>query len=56
MKPRAVVLSLILTLAFALLAAPLPSPAQQPGTVYRIGFLWGGAGPSPADTTPNSAQ
>ncbi len=37
MKPRAVVLSIIL----ALLAAPLPSLAQQLGKVSRIGYLGG---------------
>ncbi len=39
-------------LALALPAAAVPSPGQQPGKVYRIGYLWGGAGPSPANTTP----
>ena len=37
MKPQAVVLSVIL--AFVLLAAPGPSPGQQPAKVYRIGWL-----------------
>jgi putative ABC transport system substrate-binding protein len=37
MKPRAVVLSVLLVFAF--LAAPVPSPSQQPGKVYRIGYL-----------------
>jgi putative ABC transport system substrate-binding protein len=37
MKPSVAVLSGIL--AVALLAAPLPSPGQQPGKVYRIGVL-----------------
>src|SRR5271157_6136120 len=35
MKPSAATLSVIL----ALLAAPVLSPAQQPGKVYRIGCL-----------------
>ncbi len=30
---------LIVTLALGLLAAPLPAEAQQPGKVYRIGYL-----------------
>jgi len=38
MKPSEVVLSVIL--ALALLAAPVPSDAQQPGKVYRIGWLF----------------
>jgi len=37
-------------LALGLLAAPVPSPGQQPGKVYRIGYL-GGGGPAPNDTT-----
>jgi ABC-type uncharacterized transport system substrate-binding protein len=47
-KPRAVVLSVIL--ALGLLAAPVPSPGQQPAKVYRIGYL--GVGPAPTDQTP----
>jgi putative ABC transport system substrate-binding protein len=39
MKSSATVLSVIL--ALALLAAPVPSDAQQPGKVYRIGYLGG---------------
>ncbi len=42
----------ILALAFSLLAAaPLAADAQQPGKVYRIGFL-GGPAPAPDDTSP----
>ncbi len=41
----------IAALALALLAAPVPSPGQQPAKVYRIGFL-GGPAPAPNDTTP----
>ncbi len=37
MKIRTI--GLISTLALALLAAPLPTEAQQGGKVYRIGFL-----------------
>ncbi len=37
MKPRTI--GLISTLAFGLLAAPLPAEAQRSGKVYRIGFL-----------------
>ena len=37
MTPREAVLSLIL--ALALVAPPVPSPGQQPGKVYRIGWL-----------------
>jgi len=48
MKPRTVVLSVIL--ALALLAAPIPSPGQQPAKVYRIGYLV--AGLAPTNTTP----
>jgi putative ABC transport system substrate-binding protein len=50
MKPRAVVLSLILALGF--LAATIPSHGQQPGKVYRIGLLRGGAPPAPENTSP----
>ncbi len=49
MKPRAAALSVIL--ALALLAAPVPSPGQQPAKVYRIGWLGVGP-PAPNDTTP----
>ncbi|HSB77208.1 MAG TPA: ABC transporter substrate-binding protein [Candidatus Methylomirabilis sp.] len=48
MKPNAAVLSVILDLA--LLAAPVPSPGQQPAKVYRIGNLQ--ADPAPTDQTP----
>jgi putative ABC transport system substrate-binding protein len=37
MKPRVAILSVFL--AFAPLAAPFPSDAQQPGKIYRIGAL-----------------
>ncbi len=40
MKPSAVAFSAALALAF--LAAPLHSPAQQPGKAYRIGFIAAG--------------
>jgi putative ABC transport system substrate-binding protein len=40
-----------MALALALLATPVPSDAQQPGRVYRIGYFGGGA-PAPNDTTP----
>jgi ABC-type uncharacterized transport system substrate-binding protein len=50
MKPGDIALSVIL--ALALLAAPAPSDAQQPGKVYRIGYLGGGTPPAPANTTP----
>jgi ABC-type uncharacterized transport system substrate-binding protein len=42
----------IVALALALLAAPLPSDAQQPGKVYRIGYLWASTPPAAADRTP----
>jgi putative ABC transport system substrate-binding protein len=42
----------ILVLALALLAAPVLSPGQQPGKVYRIGYLAGGTPPAPTNTTP----
>ena len=35
------------TLTFGLLAAPLVAEAQQPGKVYRVGFLNQGSPPSP---------
>jgi ABC transporter substrate binding protein len=50
MKRSEVVLSVIL--AIVLLAVSVPSDAQQPGKVYRIGQLWGSAPPSPANTSP----
>ena len=48
MKPRAALLGAIL--ALPLLAVPFPSDAQQPGKVYRIGYL--GVGPAPTKQTP----
>jgi len=48
MKPSKAVLSV--TLALALLAAPFPSPGQQPEKVYRIGYLGGSL--APTDQTP----
>ncbi len=48
MKRRTAVLSVVL--ALGLLAAPVPSRGQQPGKVYRIGYL--GVGPAPTDQTP----
>jgi putative ABC transport system substrate-binding protein len=41
----------VIALALALLAAPVLSDAQQPGKVYRIGFL-GVAPPAATETTP----
>ena len=38
---------LIVALACALLAAPLPSTGQQAGKVYRIGYLSSGSAPTP---------
>ena len=49
MKPSAALLSVTLALAF--LAAPIPSDAQQPAKVYRIGWI-GIRGPTPTDQTP----
>jgi putative tryptophan/tyrosine transport system substrate-binding protein len=49
-KPIELLLSIALALGF--LTVPLPSDAQQPGKVYRIGQLWGSAPPSPANTSP----
>jgi putative ABC transport system substrate-binding protein len=34
-------LALLVSFVLALLAAPVPSPGQQPGKVYRIGYLSG---------------
>jgi putative ABC transport system substrate-binding protein len=48
-KPSEGVLSVILALAF--LAAPVPSDGQQPGKVYRIGWLSGSNPPTP-ETNP----
>jgi len=42
--------TLVVTFALGLLAAPLPADAQQPGKVYRIGFLRSGS--SPPTTSP----
>ncbi len=42
----------IVTLALALLAAPVPSPGQQPAKVYRIGFLGGSMFAPTEDTHP----
>ena len=39
MKPGATVLGVIL--ALGLIGVPMPSDAQQPGKVYRIGYLGG---------------
>ena len=50
MKPSAAVLSVVL--ALGVLAAPVPSPGQQPGKVYRIGYL-GNSGPAPTNSTPH---
>ncbi len=48
MNPRATALSFIL--ALFLLAPPVPSHGQQPGKVYRLGFLE--VSPAPTDQTP----
>jgi len=51
MKPRTAALSVVL--ALGLLAVPGLAPGQQPGKVYRIGYLsGGGTPPAPANTTP----
>src|SRR5512136_2821595 len=42
----------IVALVLGLLAAALPSHAQQPGKVYRIGLLRGGAPPAPENASP----
>ena len=42
----------VVAIALALLFVPVPSPGQQPGKVYRIGFLGGGTPPAPPNTTP----
>jgi putative ABC transport system substrate-binding protein len=49
MKPSMALFSVLL--ALTVLAAPAPSGAQQPGKVYRIGWL-GIRGPTPTDQTP----
>jgi putative ABC transport system substrate-binding protein len=38
--------------ALAVLAAPVPSPGQQPAKFYRIGLLHGFTPPPPTDTPP----
>jgi len=43
----------IMILTFSLLVTPRCSNAQQPGKVYRIGFLFQGSRPPPAAPTPN---
>ncbi len=48
MKPSEAALSV----ALALLAAPGPSPGQQPAKVYRIGYLSANTPPAPTDTSP----
>ncbi len=48
MKPSIAALSVVL--ALALLAAPIPSPGQQPAKIYRIGYL--GVGRAPTEQTP----
>jgi len=45
---------LSVSLALTLLTAPVPSPGQQPGKVYRIGWLSGGL--SPKDATPQKCR
>jgi ABC-type uncharacterized transport system substrate-binding protein len=50
MKPREAALTVIL--ALALLAIPFPSDAQQPGKVYRIGYL--AVGPAPTERNPQN--
>jgi len=43
-------------LAFGILAGSLTAAAQQPGTVFRIGFLSGGATPSEAERPPSALR
>ena len=43
----------IMTLILSLLVTPLCTNAQQPGKVYRIGFLFQGSPPLPSAATPN---
>ncbi len=50
MKPSVAMLTV--SLALTLLAAPVPSPGQQPGKVHRIGLL--ASGLSPKDATPQN--
>ena len=50
MKPSVAVLTV--SLALTLLAAPVPSPGQQPGKVHRIGWLSGGL--KATDATPQN--
>ncbi len=51
MKPSAAILSVLLFLV--LLATPVPSPAQQPGKVYRIGVLFATSPPAAPDASPH---
>jgi len=44
--------ALLVTLALCLFRAPLAAEAQQPGKVYRIGFLFAGSSPRPTAPTP----
>jgi len=44
------IIGVVSTLAFALLAGPLPSDAQEPGKVYRIGYLGARSADSVAET------
>jgi ABC-type uncharacterized transport system substrate-binding protein len=44
--------ALVVALAVGVLAAPMSSHAQQPGKVYRIGYLSPGNPPASANTTP----
>jgi hypothetical protein len=43
---------LIVTLALAILMAPIAVEAQQPGKAYRIGFLSAYSPPPPSAPTP----
>jgi putative ABC transport system substrate-binding protein len=45
-------IGLLVTLALCLWLAPLAGQAQQPGKVYRLGFLFAGSPPRPAAPTP----
>ena len=54
MKAMPAALSVIFILA--LFAVPSPSYEQQVGKVYRIGILYGGTPPAPANTTPQGCQ
>jgi len=44
--------TVIVTLAFGLLLAPLASEAQQPAKIPQVGFLWPGLAPTPAAPSP----